>query len=208
MITNREKWHYITIKSISGLFRRITSNNNGDFYCLNCFHSYRTENALKKHELICNDHNYCKVDFPSEKNKILSYSQGSYSLQMAHVIYGDIESLLANRKTCSNNPDKSSSQTITTHVPCGYSINVVNEFKANYHTYYRRQDCVEKLSKELLKIGKGIANEEEHDMKPLINDEKKQYEESKECHICKKAFNTDKKSKYYKNFKKVKDHCY
>ena len=45
--TNR---HYLAVKSISGLSRGITSNHNGDFYCLNCFHSYRTNKKLKKHE--------------------------------------------------------------------------------------------------------------------------------------------------------------
>ena len=38
-------WH--TVKSISGLLRRITSNHNGNFYCLNCFHSYTTEKNLE-----------------------------------------------------------------------------------------------------------------------------------------------------------------
>ena len=32
-------WHYLAVKSISGLLREITSNHNGDFYCLNCFSS-------------------------------------------------------------------------------------------------------------------------------------------------------------------------
>ena len=32
--------------SISKLFRGITSNNNGDFYCLGFLHSFRTYNAL------------------------------------------------------------------------------------------------------------------------------------------------------------------
>ena len=51
MITdNNKNWHYLAVKSISRLFRGITSNNNGDFYCLNCLHSLRTDNALKKHE--------------------------------------------------------------------------------------------------------------------------------------------------------------
>ena len=40
-------WHYLAVKSISGLLRRITSNHNGDFYCLNCFHSYTTEKNLE-----------------------------------------------------------------------------------------------------------------------------------------------------------------
>ena len=42
MITNDNKnWHYLTVKSLSRLLRAITSDDNGDFYCLNCFHSYR-----------------------------------------------------------------------------------------------------------------------------------------------------------------------
>ena len=66
MITNGKqsdgtnKWHYIALKSVrtdhgfnhakrrlSRLFREITSNNNGEFYCLGCIHSFRTNNALK-----------------------------------------------------------------------------------------------------------------------------------------------------------------
>ena len=35
------------IRSLSRLFRGITSNNHGDFYCLGCLHSFRTDNALK-----------------------------------------------------------------------------------------------------------------------------------------------------------------
>ena len=38
----------MAVKSLPALFRGITSSNNGDFYCLNCFHSYRTSNKLKK----------------------------------------------------------------------------------------------------------------------------------------------------------------
>ena len=41
-------WYYLAIKSIPRLLRGITSTQDGDFYCLNCFHSYRTSNKLKK----------------------------------------------------------------------------------------------------------------------------------------------------------------
>ena len=47
MISNGKKWHYLAIKDIPMLSRGIRSKNNGDFYCLNCFPSFRTENALK-----------------------------------------------------------------------------------------------------------------------------------------------------------------
>ena len=52
MITDGKKWHYLAVKSLSALLRGITSNHVGDFYCLNCFHSYRTEQKLKGHEKV------------------------------------------------------------------------------------------------------------------------------------------------------------
>ena len=57
IISNGENWHYLVVKSLSGLFRGISSNHNSDYYCLICFHSYRTENKLnanKKYAKIMN----------------------------------------------------------------------------------------------------------------------------------------------------------
>ena len=50
MITDGEKWHYLAVRRLSALLRRITSNHNGDFYCLNCLHSYRTKNMVTAEE--------------------------------------------------------------------------------------------------------------------------------------------------------------
>ena len=50
MISNGENWHYLAVKSLSRLLRGISSNHNSDYYCLNFFHSYRTENRLKVHK--------------------------------------------------------------------------------------------------------------------------------------------------------------
>ena len=47
MITDGEKQHYLAIKKLSELLRGITSNHKRDFYCLNCFHSYRERKLLK-----------------------------------------------------------------------------------------------------------------------------------------------------------------
>ena len=38
MITDGEKWHYLSVRSLSALLREITSNHNGDLYCLNRYH--------------------------------------------------------------------------------------------------------------------------------------------------------------------------
>ena len=47
IFTDGEKWHYLDVKRLSALFRRITGNNHGDFYYLNCFQSCTTEIILK-----------------------------------------------------------------------------------------------------------------------------------------------------------------
>ena len=47
MISNGENWHYLAVRSLFRLLRGISSNHDGYYYCLNCFHSYRTENKLK-----------------------------------------------------------------------------------------------------------------------------------------------------------------
>ena len=53
MITDGEKWHYLTVKNLPGLLRGIASTHKEDFYCLSCFCSYRTKNKLEAQIKIC-----------------------------------------------------------------------------------------------------------------------------------------------------------
>ena len=54
MISNGEKlWHYLAVKKPSALLRGIISKHHGDFYCLNCFHSFATKNKLQSHKRVC-----------------------------------------------------------------------------------------------------------------------------------------------------------
>ena len=48
-----QRWHYLAIKKLSALLRVITSEHYGDFYCLNCLHSFRTKNKLELHKKVC-----------------------------------------------------------------------------------------------------------------------------------------------------------
>ena len=68
-------WHYLAVKRISGLLRGITSRHNGDFYYLNCFHSFTTKSKLRKHEKICTDCDICFLKMPDDDNKILNCSR-------------------------------------------------------------------------------------------------------------------------------------
>ena len=60
------RWHYLTIKELSALLHRITSKNKGDSYCLNCLHSFRTENKLKSHEKVTKSRCFCGIVMASE----------------------------------------------------------------------------------------------------------------------------------------------
>ena len=91
MITDKNnRWHYLAVKSSPALFRGITSSHYGDFYCLNCFHSYRTLNKLERHERMCNNHDYCRIDMPKENAKI-KYLPGERSLKAPFIVYADLE---------------------------------------------------------------------------------------------------------------------
>ena len=51
MISNGDKqWHYLEVKKPSALLRGITFKHHGDFYCLNCFHTFAMENKLQSHK--------------------------------------------------------------------------------------------------------------------------------------------------------------
>ena len=46
------------------------------YYCLNCFHSYRTENKLNPHKKVCENHDYRNIEMPSNDNNLIKYNQG------------------------------------------------------------------------------------------------------------------------------------
>ena len=159
-----DKWHYIALKSVSTdnefncpirilsrLLIGITSNNNGDFYCLGCLHSFRPDNALKKHKRLCNNHDYCHIEMPNKDNNTLKYNHGEKSLKVPWVIYVDFECLLIKQQLCQNNPEESYTEKKSIHESCGYSKDLVSSYdsKQDKHSFYRGRDCTKIFSKDL-----------------------------------------------------------
>ena len=72
MITDDKKWDYLTVKKLFPLLRGITAKHEGDFCCLNCFHSYSTKDKLKKYKNVYQNHDYCYIEMPKEDNKTLN----------------------------------------------------------------------------------------------------------------------------------------
>ena len=95
LITDGEKWHYIALKSahtddgfnrpirsLSRLFRGITVNHDGGFFCVNSLYSFRTDNALKRHKRLCKNNDYYHVEMPTKINKTLKYNHREKSLNV------------------------------------------------------------------------------------------------------------------------------
>ena len=174
---------------MSALFRGIPSNNIGDFHCLNCFHSHRTEKKLKKHEKECNDHDYCYVEMPDKDNKILKYNHGGKSLKAPFMVYAELECLLEKMHSCQNTPKKSSTEKITVHTPSGYSLFTNCSFVSDKNKLdcYRGKGCMERFCKNLKEHTTKIINYEEKEIIPLTDEESKSYKKRKVFYICKKG---------------------
>ena len=204
-ITDGEKWHYLTVKNLSGLLRGISSNRAGDFYCLNCFCAYSTKNKLKEHKKICENNNYCHVEAPTKDNNTINYNHGEKSMKLPFLIHADLECLLEKMSTCINNPNESSTTKINKHTPSGYSIFTHCSFdeSKNKLNYYRKDVCMNKFCKDLREHVTKIINYEKKKMIPLATKEETYHNRQKICYICKKEFNNNDKKNY-----KVRDHCH
>ena len=204
MITDGEKWHYLTVKNLPGLLKGITSTHEKDFYCLNCFHSYRTKNKLESHKKIFENHDYCHVEMPRKDNNI-KYNHGEKSMKVPFIIYSDLECLLEKMSTCINNPNESCTTKINKHTPSGYSIFTRCSFdeSRNKLNYYRGKDCMKKFCKDLKEHATRIINYEKKKIIPLTKEEKINYNDQQICYICKKEFNKSDKKHH-----KVRDHCH
>ena len=63
-----KKWHYLAVRSLPALFRGISSNHNGVFLLFKLLSFIQhTKKTLKKHEQLCNNHDYCHIEIPKDE---------------------------------------------------------------------------------------------------------------------------------------------
>ena len=172
----------------TALLGGITSENNGDFYCLNCFHYFRTKNKFGSHKKICENKGFCDVIMPFEDTKELKLNQHLKCNKMSYIIYADLESLIKNG--CGNNAEKSSTAKIHKHIPCGCSISKIWEFDGieKKHNIYRGEDCMKTFGESLREHSVKIINSEKKKITPLTNKQPESHVNAKICYICKGNF--------------------
>ena len=84
------------MKKLSALLRGITSKNDGDFYCLNSLHSFRTKNKFESYE----NKDLGNVNIPSGDTKILEFNQYQKSDEAPFIIYADLECIIEKIDGC------------------------------------------------------------------------------------------------------------
>ena len=187
MVTDaKDKWHYITIKSIPALLRGVTSTHNGDYYCcLNCFHSYRTAKKLNEHGDLCVKNNYCLIKMPEEDKRYITSTPGKNTLKNHFIIYADLECLLFPISTCDNTEDNSFTIKKNIHKPCGYSLltSYAYDKSLNEHIFYRGKDCLRKFSETLKHDVNKIINIKQKPIDPFTEKEKTAHDNAKICFI-------------------------
>ena len=107
---------------------------------------------------------------PKEGKNVIRYKPGSRSLQINSVIYADFGCIVVPYSGCDK--ENVTTKKLDKDVPCGYSINVVNNHnKETIQTVYRGEGAVSTFCKRLRKTAQGILNTEVKSMQPLSKKE-------------------------------------
>ena len=104
-------------KELSTLLKAINSKHCGHFYCLNCFHPFRTNNKLESHKRVCENKDFCNITMPSDSTKILELNQYQKSDKEPYIFYTDLECIIEKIDGCKNNPENLSTIKVIEHVP-------------------------------------------------------------------------------------------
>ena len=78
-------------QKLSALLKGITSTHHGNFYFLNCLHSFGIEKKLESHLKVYEDKDFSNVIMSSEDNKMLEFNQYQKSDKTSFIIYAHLE---------------------------------------------------------------------------------------------------------------------
>ena len=115
-------------KKLSALPRGITSKQQGDFYCLNCLHSFATEQKRESHKSGCRNKIFCNVATPYEETKIYEFNQFQKSNKVPVIIYVNLECLIEKIDRCKIDPENSSTTKVSELIPSGFSMSTILPF--------------------------------------------------------------------------------
>ena len=204
IISENNRKHYVTIKSLSRLLSsKNTNHKEKEYFCNNCLQGFTTEESSRNEHIgYCKDNESVKVEMP-HKNPIVQYSDDQFQFKVPFIMYADFESILEPIQSPGNNPMISSMRGIKNHVRSGWCVH--SEFAygkvENPLKLYRGKDCIKKFCDHVIGEARRLYQSfPEVPMIPLTPKEMDRYKRSERCHICFKPFKEDNP--------KVRDHCH
>ena len=139
MNADGKKWHYLAVKSLSGLLQGITSNLDGDHYCMNCLYLHATKNKLKSHESVCENHVYCHMLVTKEGKNIFRCNQVRKPLKILFILYAEKKFLLEKNLACDNNPEEVFTAKISKHTVDVHYLYTVHLIAVKANTIFKEE---------------------------------------------------------------------
>lgn len=194
LITNDDKssWHYVCIKDLSRLVgSQVSKHKCKKHICRYCLHAFTTAKGLMNHKPHCAVHGAVRSRMP-KPGSVVEFKHFNNKFKAPFVIYADLECLLCKYQGCENGDGQSWTEKTHKHVPCGFCIYVVSEYRQFSPVVYRGPDCITKMYQELEKMESRITqwlqkNQDVSRMTFREGDEER-IEKATHCHICEQPF--------------------
>ena len=200
-----EKTHYTLVKNKSALIAsQINNHDHKRHFCLNCFNSFNTPEALEKHKDYCYENESVKTLMPPP-GTYLRFKNFHHSEKAPFAIYADFESLNKPIHNCDPDPNKSYTKKIQKHEPISFSYYINSSINGVYKSVLRKYtktkpedaDAMDVFIKWLEEDVKAIANIEPKQM-IFTEEDRKQFNKASDCWICGEEIRNDR----------VRDHCH
>ena len=122
LITENNRKHYVTIKSLSRLLSsQNTKHKDKEYFCMNCLQGFKEESSKNEHVSYCKDNESVRIKMPHRKPEV-KYSDGQFQFKVPFIMYADFESILEPISGPGNNPRISTTGDINIHVPSGWCV--------------------------------------------------------------------------------------
>ncbi|XP_065675465.1 uncharacterized protein LOC136091685 [Hydra vulgaris] len=206
LISNDETNHYCLIKSLSRLLSSQTSNKHcKNRYCRNCLLGFHSEESLSSHKTYCETHDSVRIKLPP-RNSTMQFTNHNKSMRVLFLLYADFESFIKHIDTSEPNPNESHTKQYQKHIPSSFCYYI----KCFDESFYQSSSVTFTASSETDDVAQKFVDSLQEDIKKICDmnkfpkqviftpENKHDFNEETECHICGKDLGKDK----------VRDHCH
>ena len=204
--------HYCVIKNLSRLLSSQESKHGHvRYYCRRCCNSFTPEKRLATHDEICRNNDTVKIEKPKQTEDYFptQYFKNHFKSQnVPFVVYADFESFTKPISSHQPDPEESYTKKYQKHEPPGFCYYI----KCFDDSVYSQDPVIFTKESEQDDVAQIFVNTLEENIRDIYQkfrfqkkmifgpEDRKVYEKSTHCHICKQPLTPDGKT--------VRDHCH